>query len=93
MGEGAENSSTGREDNPYCKVYPCDEQGTMQGDYKPIDIHPGAEPFMTDFTAPLPDILAGPFRGDDGSRKAIRIPLGVDILVDPFRSYYERNKK
>jgi hypothetical protein len=32
-----EQGRTGRDDNPYCKVYPCDDNGTMQGDYKPIE--------------------------------------------------------
>ena len=91
MGGGAEKSSTGREDNPYCKVYPCDEQGTMQGDYKPIDIHHGAEPFLLENSVPIPKMLTRPFQEDGAGDKEIRIPLGIDY-VDPFRSYYERNK-
>ena len=90
-GEGnTEQNRTGRDDNLYCKVYPCDGNGTMQGDYKPIDIHPGAEPFVIDFSVKVPDILAGPFRGDN-STEEVRIPLGFDY-VTPFRAYYERNK-
>jgi hypothetical protein len=58
LGDGAEKSSTGREDNPYCKAYPCDDQGTMQGDYKPIDghksvvlqwLHPLVDSFMVPY--------------------------------------------
>ena len=86
------STGTGRDDNPYCKVHPCDDNGTMQGDYKPIDIHPGAEPFLLDNSFPLPDILTGMFRGEDGNPKEIRVPLGFDF-VSPFRAYYERNKK
>ena len=90
-GEGnTAQGRTGRDDNPYCKVYPCDDNGTMQGDYKPIDIHHGAEPFVTDFSVKVPDILAGPFRGDN-STEEVRIPLGFDYGT-PFRTYYERNK-
>ena len=44
----------GRADTPYCKVYPCDDNGTMQGDYKPLDIRPNAEPFVLDFSVPIP---------------------------------------
>ena len=94
-GESAEKSSSGDEsgNKPYfCNWAKCDDNGTMQGDYKPIDIHNGAEPFLLDNSFPIPDILAGPFRGDDIA-KEIRIPLGADLLVDPFRAYYERNKK
>ena len=50
---------TGRDDNPYCKEYPCDDNGTMQGDYKPIDIHNGALPFL--LQVPLLDPLVGIF--------------------------------
>ena len=91
-GEGnTEQSRTGRDDNPYCKVYPCDDNGTMQGDYKPIDIHHGAEPFVLDFSVPLPKAVTVPFWDAPGTAET-RIPLGFD-LVTPFRIYDELRKE
>jgi len=51
-----EQSRTGRDDNPYCKVYPCDENGTMQGEYKPIY---GKKSFLLQlpFLDPIPSIF------------------------------------
>ena len=94
-GEGnTEQSITGRDDNPYCKVYPCDDNGTMQGDYKPIDIHPAAKPFLLDFSVPVPksvtDFLGMTSKDDN---KEIRVPLLPDPLVYPFEKIYERNKE
>ena len=74
----------------FCNWAKCDENGTLQGDYIPIGVRPGAEPFITDFSVKVPDILAGPFRSDN-STEDVRIPLGFDY-VTPFRAYYERNK-
>ncbi len=52
---GQENpqARTGRDDNPYCKVYPCDDNGTMQGDYKPIERSEGGRSFVLDFFDPI----------------------------------------
>jgi len=59
-GEGnTEQSRTGRDDNPYCKVYPCDANGTMQGDYKPIEGRKDVPPFMIQF--PMLDPIVWPF--------------------------------
>ncbi len=92
--ENTEQSRTDRDDYPYCKVYPCDDNGTMQGDYKPIDIHPGAKPFLLDFSAPVPksvtDFLGMTSKDDT---KEIRVPLLPDPLVYPFEKIYERNKE
>ncbi|MDQ7835907.1 MAG: RHS repeat-associated core domain-containing protein, partial [Humidesulfovibrio sp.] len=79
------------DDKPYfCNWSKCDETGTLQGDYIPIGVHPGAEPFLTDFSVKVPDTVAGLFRSDN-STEGIRIPLGIDY-VTPFREYYERKK-
>jgi len=47
------------EDNkPYfCNWAKCDENGTLQGDYMPIDIHEGALPFLLQ----APDLTVTPF--------------------------------
>lgn len=94
-GEGTtEQSRTARDDNPYCKVYPCDDNGTMQGDYKPIDIHPGAKPFLLDFSVPVPKSFTdfwGMTSKDD--TKEIRVPLLPYPLVYPVEKIYERNKE
>jgi RHS repeat-associated protein len=68
----------------------CDENGTLQGDYKPIDIHSGKEPFLLDFSVPLPKTITVPF-GDDPNSPETRIPLSFD-LVTPFRMYDNRRK-
>ena len=72
-----EQSRTGRDDNPYCKVYPCDDNGTMQGDYKPIDIHEGTLPFLLDFSVPI------------GGKRVTILPSPE---VDPFYDYYKRKE-
>lgn len=74
----------------YCWWTECDGKGTMQGDYKPIEGAQGKEPFLLDFSFPLPDILAGPFRNNEP--KEVRIPLGVDYTT-PFRIYYDKKTK
>jgi len=63
----------------------------MQGDYKPIDIHTGAEPFVLDFSVPLPKAFTVPL-GDDPGTAETRIPLGFD-LVTPFRVYDDWRKE
>jgi hypothetical protein len=77
-GEETGKRKTSREDNPYCKVYPCDDNGTMQGDYKPIEGDKNALPFLLDFSVPI------------GVKRYTIIPSPE---VDPFVWHYERNRK
>jgi RHS repeat-associated protein len=48
-GQESPKPRTGRDDNPYCKDNPCDDNGTMQGDYKPIEGREGVLPFMLQY--------------------------------------------
>ncbi len=58
-GGNTQQGRTGRDDNLYCKVYPCDDNGTMQGDYKPIEGRKDVPPFMIQF--PMLDPIVWPF--------------------------------
>ncbi|MDQ7834233.1 MAG: RHS repeat-associated core domain-containing protein [Humidesulfovibrio sp.] len=69
----------------FCNWAKCDENGTLQGDYIPIGVHPGAEPIVTDFSVPLPKAITVPL-GDNPNSEEVRIPLGFDITT-PFRIY------
>jgi RHS repeat-associated protein len=78
----------------FCRWAKCDENGTMQGDYKPIDIHPGAEPFLTDFSVPLSKRFTNWLGiGDPNDPKEVRLPLLPDLIVGPFRNYYEEQQE
>ena len=74
-----------------------DDNGTMRGDYMPIEIGKGKLPFMLDpsVTLPVPEIVRGLFGGDkENAPKEIRIPvLPPDIIVDPFFDYYKRQQE
>ncbi|MDQ7836180.1 MAG: hypothetical protein RDU24_12425 [Humidesulfovibrio sp.] len=52
-GEEKAQPRTGQDDNPYCKDHPCDDNGTMQGDYKPIETREGGQSFVLDFFDPI----------------------------------------
>jgi hypothetical protein len=70
----------------------CDENGTLQGDYKPIDIHEGALPFLIDPTVPLPKKITDAVgMTDKDDPKELRVPVMFDPLVEPFMRYHERN--
>ena len=52
-GATEQKQHTGRDDNPYCKEYPCDDNGTMQGDYQPIETRKGGRTFVLDWFDPI----------------------------------------
>jgi len=84
-------TDTGSNDNKpiFCNWAKCDENGTLQGEYIPIGVHPGAEPFLTDPSVPIPRFISDYF---GGGGKEVRIPLVPDIIGGGFRRYFENQK-
>jgi RHS repeat-associated protein len=75
---GLESEGANSGDKPYyCRWSKCDDNGTLQGDYKPIEGDKAALPFLLDFSVPV------------GGKRYTILPSEID----PFREYYERNKK
>jgi len=57
---GLESEGANSGDKPYyCRWSKCDDNGTLQGDYKPIEGRDGVPPFMIQF--PMLDPIAWPF--------------------------------
>jgi RHS repeat-associated protein len=75
---GLESEGANSGDKPYyCRWSKCDDNGTLQGDYKPIEGDKAALPFLLDFSVPV------------GGKRYTILPSEID----PFREYYERNQK
>ena len=61
----------------FCKWTKCDEDGTIQGDYQPIEGKKDELPFLLDFSIPI------------GEKRYTILP---SLEVDPFFDYY-KNKE
>ncbi|MBU1229189.1 MAG: hypothetical protein KKA55_07875 [Proteobacteria bacterium] len=77
---GLAGEEAGNDSKPYFCEWgwaKCDDNGTMQGKYNPIEGDKDTLPFLLDFSVPI------------GGKRYTILP---DLVVDPFRAIYERKQ-
>lgn len=85
----------GEKATPYfCRWTECDDKGTIQGDYKPIEGRKDSLPFLLDSSVPVPKQITDWLQiGDPSDPKETRAPVMFDPIVDPFLKYFEGTQK